>query len=321
MNKMPVTVVVTGGAGFIGSHIAERLVAERYRVRVVDNLCTGKRENIEHLGDQIEFFEMDIRDADGLSQAFQGADFVIHQAALASVPLSVENPQLVNDVCVNGTLNVLIQARLARVQRVVYAGSSSCYGDSPFAAKRESDELMTLSPYAVAKLAGEKYCQSFFHSYGLETVVLRYFNVFGPRQDPHSQYSAVIPLFITRLLAEQRLIVYGDGEQSRDFCFVKNIVDGNLLAMTTPGVAGETFNVSTGKTTSLLQLIRLLEQMLGVQADIDFQPARQGDVRQSLADVSRAARGLGFVPEISFAEGLARSIEYYRTIVTTLSGR
>jgi UDP-glucose 4-epimerase len=321
MKKMPVTVVVTGGAGFIGSHIAERLVAERYRVRVVDNLCTGKRENIEHLGDQIEFFEVDIRDAEGLSHAFQGADFVIHQAALASVPLSVENPELVNDVCVNGTLNVLVQARLARVQRVVYAGSSSCYGDSPFAAKRESDELMTLSPYAVAKLAGERYCQSFFHSYGLETVVLRYFNVFGPRQDPHSHYSAVIPLFITRLLAEQRLIVYGDGEQSRDFCYVKNIVDGNLLAMTTPGVAGETFNVSTGKTTSLLQLIRLLEEMLGVKADIDFQPARLGDVRQSLADVSRAARGLGFVPEISFAEGLARSIEYYRTIVATLSGR
>ncbi|MEQ1904840.1 MAG: SDR family oxidoreductase [Pirellulaceae bacterium] len=318
---MPVTVVVTGGAGFIGSHIAERLVAERYRVRVVDSLCTGKRENIEHLGDQIEFFEIDIRDADGLSRAFHGADFVIHQAALASVPLSVENPELVNDVCVNGTLNVLIQARLARVQRVVYAGSSSCYGDSPFAAKRESDELMTLSPYAVAKLAGERYCQSFFHSYGLETVILRYFNVFGPRQDPHSQYSAVIPLFITRLLAEQRLIVYGDGEQSRDFCYVKNIVDGNLLAMTTPGVAGETFNVSTGKTTSLLQLIQLLGEMLGVKADIDFQPARQGDVRQSLADVSRAAHGLGFVPEISFAEGLARSIEYYRTIVATLSGR
>lgn len=314
-------VVVTGGAGFIGSHITERLVAEHYSVRVVDNLSTGRRDNIAHLGNQVEFFDLDIRDANGLSEAFQGADYVIHQAALASVPLSVENPELVNDVCVNGTLNVLIQARSARVQRVVYAGSSSCYGDSPFAAKRESDELMTLSPYAVAKLAGERYCQSFFHSYGFETVVLRYFNVFGPRQDPHSQYSAVIPLFITKLLNGQRPIVYGDGEQSRDFCYVQNIVNANLLAMTTPGVAGETFNISTGKTTSLLQLISFLEEILGVEADIDFQPARQGDVRQSLADVSRASRGLGFTPEISFAEGLARSIEYYRSIVTTFTGR
>lgn len=316
---MSIVVVVTGGAGFIGSHIVDQLLLTGYRVRVIDNFCTGKWENLKTSLDRIELFEADIRDAAAIQPAMAGADFVIHQAALASVPLSVEQPLEVNDVCVNGTLNVLDQARRAGVQRVVYAGSSSCYGDSPFAAKRESDELMTLSPYAVAKLAGERYCQSFFHSYGLETVILRYFNVFGPRQDPTSHYSAVIPLFICWLLQGQRPIVYGDGEQSRDFCFVKNIVNANLLAMTAPGVAGETFNISTGRSTSLLQLLRALESMLDVKADIDFREARPGDIRDSMADISRAVHGLGYAPEVDFDTGLTRSIEYYRSLVNTFA--
>ncbi|MBX3416795.1 MAG: SDR family oxidoreductase [Pirellulaceae bacterium] len=313
---MPQTIVITGGAGFIGSHIADRAVASGASVRVVDNLCTGKLSNIEHLLSEIEFIEADIRDSVAMGIALRGADVVFHQAALASVPLSVENPALVNDVCVNGTLNLLIQARDAKVQRFVYAGSSSCYGNSPFAAKRESDELMTLSPYAVAKLAGERYCQSFFHAYGLETVILRYFNVFGPRQDPESQYSAVIPLFITKMLSGQALTVFGDGEQSRDFCFVQNIVDANFLAMQTAGVGGETFNISTGSSTSLLELIRLLERYLDKNAHIDFQPPRAGDVRHSLADISRAACGLDYTPHVSFDEGLSRSISFYRSYLS-----
>lgn len=317
---MTQTIVVTGGAGFIGSHVAQRAVELGAKVRIVDNLCTGRLENIRHLRDRVEFIEADIRDAAAMRLALRGADVVFHQAALASVPLSVENPTLVHDVCVSGTLNLLIQARDAKVQRFIYAGSSSCYGDSPYAAKRESDELMTLSPYAAAKLAGERYCQAFYYSYGLETVVLRYFNVFGPRQDPHSQYSAVIPLFITKLLAQQPLTVYGDGEQSRDFCFVENIVAANFLAMQAPGVGGETFNVSTGSSTSLLKLIQLLEQELGQQANIQFQPPRPGDVRHSLADISRAAAGLGYVPQVGFAEGIRRSISYYRSLIESPVG-
>ncbi|MEZ6094901.1 MAG: SDR family oxidoreductase [Pirellulaceae bacterium] len=316
---MSSTVVVTGGAGFIGSHIVDRLLREGNRVCVVDNLCTGHLQNLQEVYSRIEFFEGDIRDAEILKRAFANADFVIHQAALASVPLSLENPVEVNDVCVNGTLNVLECARKAGVQRVVYAGSSSCYGDSPFTAKRETDELMTLSPYAVAKLAGEKYCQSFYHSFGLETVVLRYFNVFGPRQDPTSHYSAVIPLFITWLLQGQRPIVYGDGRQSRDFCFVSDIAAANYLAMTTPEIAGETFNISCGQTTSLVDLLKILEELLDVKADIDFQPARKGDVRHSMADISRATAGLNFIPKVTFREGLEQSIEYYRSVVKCLA--
>ncbi len=317
---MTQTIVVTGGAGFIGSHVAERAVELGAKVRIIDNLCTGRLDNIRHMSDRVEFIEADIRDAAAMRLALRGADVVFHQAALASVPLSVENPTLVHDVCVSGTLNLLIQARDAKVQRFIYAGSSSCYGDSPYAAKRESDELMTLSPYAAAKLAGERYCQAFYYSFGLETVVLRYFNVFGPRQDPHSQYSAVIPLFITKLLAQQPLTVYGDGEQSRDFCFVDNIVDANFLAMQAPGVGGETFNVSTGSSTSLLKLIQLLEQELGQRANIEFQPTRAGDVRHSLADISRAAAGLGYVPQVGFAEGIRRSISYYRSLIKSSVG-
>ncbi len=309
------TVVVTGGAGFIGSHIVDALVEREYRVRVIDSLVTGNIENISRHGAAIDFVQADVCDSQAVAGVVRGADFVIHQAALASVPLSLERPLDVNAACVTGTLTVLHEAQRAGVRRVVYAGSSSCYGDSPFSAKRESDTLMTLSPYAVAKLAGEKYCESFFHSFGLETVVLRYFNVFGPKQDPDSPYSAVIPLFITRLLAGQRPVVYGDGHQSRDFTFVENVVQGNLLAMTVPGVAGKTFNMADGRSTTLLQLLDHLQALLGVETDIDFQPARRGDVRDSLADITMAVKLLGFQPAVSLADGLARSIGYYKTMI------
>jgi UDP-glucose 4-epimerase len=316
---MPETVVVTGGAGFIGSHIVDALVADGYNVRVIDNLCTGNLRNLQENYSRIKFFEADVRNANAVARALEGADYVFHQAALASVPLSLEKPAEVNDVCVSGTLTVLNEARRAGVRRLVYAGSSSCYGNSPYAAKRECDELMTLSPYAAAKLAGEKYCQSYFHSFGLETVVLRYFNVFGPRQDPTSHYSAVIPLFITWLLQEQSPIVYGDGHQSRDFCYVGNVVRANMLAMKTPGIAGETFNVSTGQSTSLLSLLSVLSELLDVDVEIDFRPARDGDVRDSRADISRAERGLGFIPRVTFEEGLRKSIEYYREIASKIA--
>lgn len=311
-------VVVTGGAGFIGSHIVDALLKRNWHVRVVDNFCTGRRENLDPICDQIELIEADINDSPALAAAFQGATAVVHQAALASVPLSIEQPQLVHQVCATGTLNVLFQAHRAGVKRVVYAGSSSCYGDTPVSAKRETDPLFPMSPYAVAKLAGEHYCQSFHHAFGLETVCLRYFNVFGPRQDPHSQYSAVIPLFITRILNQQRPVIFGDGHQSRDFTFVGNVVDANLLALTGPAaqVSGKSFNIADGRATSLLQLLNHLQQLLGMKIEPDFQPARVGDIRDSLADISRATRELSFTPRTSLGDGLKQSIEYYRQVVT-----
>lgn len=309
------TFVVTGGAGFIGSHIVHALIERGDRVRVVDSLVTGNKENLESVFDQVEFFHADICQADVLEEAFAGADCVIHQAALASVPLSVEQPHAVNQACVTGTLTVLDQARKAGVRRVVYAGSSSCYGDRPFAANRETDDPMPMSPYAVAKLAGEYYCQAFFHSYGLETVCLRYFNVFGPRQDPNSHYSAVIPLFITRLMAGQDPVVYGDGHQSRDFTFVENIVHGNLLAADAHGVAGQSFNMADGRSVTLLKLLDVLGGLLGVTVRPDFQPARAGDIRDSMADISLAVRKLGYTPKVDFETGLKRSIKYYRSVI------
>ncbi len=306
-------VVVTGGAGFIGSHIVDALVVQGYRVTVIDNLCTGNADNFAQHRGVIEFVEGDICDPKLTAAAIQGADCIIHQAALARVPLSLERPMDVHTACATGTLNLLQQAQRAGVRRVVYAGSSSCYGDTPYSAKRESDSLMTISPYAVAKLAGEKYCEAWWHSFGLETVVLRYFNVFGPRQDPNSPYSAVIPLFITRLLSGQRPVVFGDGNQSRDFTFVGNVVQGNLLAMTVPGIAGRTYNLADGRATTLNDLLRHLQELLGVESGIEFQAARQGDVRDSLSDISRAVRELGYRPAVSLVEGLAKSIEYYKT--------
>lgn len=307
--------VVTGGAGFIGSHLVDALIQRGYLVRVIDNFVTGQRSNLAGHGPRLEVHECDIADSRGVRLACQGAELVFHQAALASVPLSLEQPLEVNRVCVEGTINVLDAARRGGVRRVIYAASSSCYGDSPVAAKREGDLPQTLSPYAAAKLAGEHYCQAWFHSFGLETVGLRYFNVFGPRQDPNSPYSAVIPLFITSLLRGERPRIFGDGHQSRDFTFVGNVVEGNLCAMRAEGVGGRVFNIADGRSTSLLRLLELLSSLLGRGVVPEFLPPRAGDVRESQADISAAARHLGYSPQTSFAEGLALSIDYYRNLV------
>jgi UDP-glucose 4-epimerase len=309
------TFLVTGGAGFIGSHIVEALVARGDRVRVIDNLCTGFRENVERHGNRAELIVADVNDAQQLAKALQGVDCVFHEAALASVPRSVEAPLDTNHACVTGTVNLLHQAHKAGVRRVVYAASSSAYGDLPTASKRESDLPMPLSPYAAAKLACELYCQAFYRTYGLETVALRYFNVFGPRQDPGSPYSAVIPLFITALLKGEPPVIYGDGQQSRDFTFVADVVHGNLLAADTKDVAGRVLNVANGRSVTLLQMLDALNRLLGTSVKPRFAPARVGDVRESLADITLARQLLGYEPQIAFEEGLRRSIDYYRTLV------
>ncbi|MFO0870494.1 MAG: SDR family oxidoreductase [Pirellulales bacterium] len=310
-------VLVTGGAGFIGSHVVDALVARGDAVRVLDNLSTGKRDNLsEHLAaGRVELIEGDIRDAAAVARAVQGIELVYHEAALASVPRSVEAPLESHHACATGTLTVLDQARRAGVRRVVYAASSSCYGDQPQTSKRESDPVVPLSPYAAAKLAGEMYCQAFYHTYGLETVGLRYFNVFGPRQDPQGAYAAVIPRFITAILAGAPITVFGDGMQSRDFTYVSNVVDGNLLAGEASGVAGQMINLANGRSDSLLQLITTLEALLSTRANVRHEPARAGDVRDSLADIYLARRLLKYEPRVDLEEGLRRSLPYYRQYV------
>ncbi len=307
--------LVTGGAGFIGSHIAEALVERGDQVRILDNLCTGFVDNFALFKDDVEFVEGDISDPDIVAKAVRGVDCIFHEAALASVPLSVERPMESNRACVTGTVTVLDQAHRAGVRRVVYAGSSAAYGDRPSSSKRESDLPMILSPYAAAKLAGEMYCQAFYHSHGMETVCLRYFNVFGPRQDPKSAYSAVIPLFITKLLAGESPVVFGDGLQSRDFTFVKNVVHGNLLAAEAVDAPGKTFNIADGRSTTLLQLLHLLEELLDVKANAIHEPPRAGDVRESLADITAARTVLGYEPQSTFEAGLRQSIDYYRSVL------
>ncbi len=307
--------LVTGGAGFIGSHIVDGLVQRGDEVTVVDNLSTGFRHNLSHHGNQVELVQGDVTDAETLSHVMKGVDTVFHLAALASVPRSVESPLDSHHACATGTVTVLDQARKAGVRRVVYAASSSAYGDQPNSSKRETDLTSPLSPYAAAKLSGELYCQAFFHTYGLETVGLRYFNVFGPRQDPDSPYSAVIPLFITALLNGRRPVVYGDGNQSRDFTFVTNVVHGNLLASSARNVGGKIINMANGVTTSLLALLKHLREMLEVEVQPVHEPSRVGDVRDSLADITLARNLLGYETQVHFEEGLARSIEYYRSMV------
>ena len=310
------TYLVTGGAGFIGSHVAEALCARGDRVRVLDNLSTGKRENLHHLDQRIELIEGDVADPSKVAAAVAGVDCVFHQAALASVPRSVERPLDTNQACVTGTLNVLDQARRAGVRRLVYAASSSAYGDQPSSPKRETDLPVPLSPYGAAKLAGEAYCQAFAVTYGFETVSLRYFNVFGPRQDPHSQYSAVIPLFITALQEGRQPTIFGDGHQSRDFTYVDNVVHGNLLAADAPAevTSGRTFNVANGHSTSLLELLAILNKLLGTSIEPVHDAPRAGDVRESLADITQARACLGYEPHVGFEEGLRRSIDYYRGV-------
>ena len=309
------TFLVTGGAGFIGSHIAEGLVRRGDTVRVLDNLSTGHLSNMESFRDEIEFVEGDLIDLETVRDVVQGVDGIFHQAALASVPRSVEDPLATNAACVTGTVNILNEARKAGVKRVVYAASSSAYGDQPTSSKRETDLPLPISPYAAAKLAGEYYCRAFAATYDIETVCLRYFNVFGPRQDPDSPYSAVIPLFITAMLSGRQPVVYGDGLQSRDFTYIANVVHANFLAMDTEGVSGRLFNCANGITTSLLRLLELLNELLGTDIQPIHDPPRVGDVRDSLADITQARKLLGYETQVHFEEGLRRSIDYYKSIV------
>ena len=309
------TFLVTGGAGFIGSNIAEALAARGDRVRVLDNLSTGHRSNLNGFHDRIEFIEGDVTDAKIVAKAVEGVDCVFHEAALASVPLSVERPLDSHAACATGTVTLLDAARRAGVRRVVYAASSAAYGNQPTSSKRETDLPAPLSPYAAGKLAGELYCQAFWSSFGLETVAIRYFNVFGPRQDPHSQYSAVIPLFITAMLAGRQPVIYGDGRQSRDFSFVANVVHANLLAADAPGVAGRTINAADGRSIDLLDADRTRSTgCWGPTSKPQFAPPRPGDVRESQADITLARTLLGYEPQVDFEDGLRRSIDYYREI-------
>lgn len=308
-------ILVTGGAGFIGSHIVTALVERGDVVRVLDNLDTGSRENLAHLGGNVEFIKGDVTDPRAVARAVDGVEVVFHQAALASVPRSVAAPLDTNAVCVTGTLNVLQAARQAGVRRVVYAGSSAAYGNDPTPSKSESLLPAPVSPYAAAKLAAEGYCQAFTETFALETVTIRYFNVFGPRQDPNGEYSAVIPIFVSLMLKGKRPTIYGDGLQSRDFTYVSDIVRGNLLAAEAKGVAGKVINVATGIQFTLLDLVASINRVLGTKFEPVFADPRAGDVRESLADITRARKLLKFEPQVTFDEGLERSIEYYRSIV------
>jgi UDP-glucose 4-epimerase len=310
------TYLVTGGAGFIGSHIASALAARGDRVRVLDNLSTGHRHNVAALQGSVEFIEGDLVNPHDVERALEGVEVVFHEAALASVPRSVEAPLDTNAACVTGTVTLLDVARRSGVRRIVFGGSSSAYGDQPTPAKHEGLLPAPLSPYAAAKLAGEFYCQAFTATYGLETVTIRYFNVFGPRQDPKSQYAAVIPKFITEILAGRRPTIYGDGKQSRDFTYIDNIVHGNLLAANAPAAVGRTINVACGESFDLLQLMSGINRVLGTHIEPIFEPARAGDVRESLADISLARKLLKYEPTVGFDEGLRRTVDYYRGLGT-----
>ena len=303
--------LVTGGAGFIGSNIVEELVGRGEDVVVLDDLSTGKMENIEPFMDRIDFIKGDIRDGDMVEKAMNGVDFVLHQAALASVPRSIENPVLVNDVNIGGTIMVLEKAREAGVKRVVYAASSSAYGDTEVLPKTESMLPMPLSPYAVSKLTGEYYCSVYYNVYGLSTIALRYFNVFGPRQDPKSQYAAVIPIFITSLLTDRSPTIFGDGEQSRDFTFVSNVVKANLLAAESENAMGQTINVACGDRYTLNELYAILKKLTGKDVDPIFADPRPGDVKHSQADINLAEKLIDYHPEVSFEEGLEKTVEWY----------
>jgi UDP-glucose 4-epimerase len=306
-----VRVLVTGGGGFIGSHLAGRLVRNGCEVRVLDNFATGRRENLLPFLDDIELVEGDLQSYERAHTAVRGVDVVFHQAALPSVPRSVQDPLTSNASNVIGTLNVLLAARDSDVRRVVYASSSSVYGANPELPKTEGLAPLPISPYAVAKLAGEGYCRSFHHVYGLDTVSLRYFNVFGPRQDPLSQYAAVIPRFISAALAGRRPTIYGDGEQSRDFTHVDNIVEANLLAMSADGVRGGLYNVAAGERTSVNRLVEELESVTGRHIAPEYVPSRAGEIVHSHADIGRAREELGYHPVVTFHEGLSRTVGHY----------
>lgn len=302
--------LVTGGAGFIGSHLVETLLKRGDTVRVVDNLSTGKRAN---LPSDIDFVEGDLADDYVAARAVQGCDYVLHQAAMPSVPRSVKDPIASNRANIDATLQVLVAARDAGVRRVVFAGSSSEYGNSQVLPKREDMRPSPITPYALQKWTGEQYCSMFTSIYGLETVSIRYFNVFGPRQAPDSPYSGVISLFIKAFLNGQAPLIHGDGRQTRDFTYVTNVVDGVLRAATTPGVAGEYINVATGGRVSLLELARALQLITGTNITPTFGPPRDGDVKDSQADIFKARKMLGYEPTVPFEEGLRHTVEWFKT--------
>ena len=307
--------LVTGIAGFIGSAIAHALLERGERVRGIDNFSTGKVANIAGIRSRIELIEADLNDTAAAAEASRGADYVLHQAAIPSVPRSVVDPMESNRANVDGTLSLLIAARDAKVKRVVYASSSSLYGDTPRLPKHEGMLPDPISPYAVTKLAGEHYMTSFYRVYGLETVSLRYFNVFGPRQDPTSQYSGVLAKFISRMLRGEQPTIFGDGEQSRDFTFVENVVDANLRACTAPAaqVAGRAFNAATACRVTLNQTYAVLQKLTGYSGPPQYGPERAGDIKHSLADISRIEMAIGYKPMVMFEEGLRQTVEWYRT--------
>lgn len=305
--------LVTGGAGFIGSNIVKRLVEEGKEVRVLDNLSTGKRKNIELFMDKVEFVEGDFGDLDVARSAVKGVDYVIHTGAIPSVPRSIDDPVKTNAANITGTLNLLIASRDEKVKRFVYSASSSAYGDSKVMPKEETMPTAPKSPYAIQKLVGEMYCQNFYKLFGLETVCLRYFNVFGPNQDPESVYSAVIPLFIKKLQKGESPVILGDGTTSRDFTYVDNNVDANLRACVAGSeCAGEVINIACGYEISLNQLVEKINAEIGTDAKPEYKHERAGDVKHSLADISKAERLLGYKPLVSFDEGLKKTIEFYK---------
>jgi nucleoside-diphosphate-sugar epimerase len=304
--------LVTGGGGFIGSHVAERLLHDGYDVRVLDNFSSGRRSNLLAFADEIELVEGDIQSYERAHTAVRGCDLVVHQAALPSVPRSVQDPLTSNASNVIGTLNVLLAARDSGVERVVCASSSSVYGANQAMPKAEELPAVPISPYAVGKLASEGYCRSFWEVYDLDTVALRYFNVFGPRQDPLSQYAAVVPVFINALLDGEQPVIYGDGSQTRDFTYIDNVIEGTVLALTTPDVAGKVYNVAYGEGVTVNALFELLREITGVDVEPRYVEARAGEVRQSQADISRATSELGYRPAVSLRDGLELTTDYYR---------
>jgi UDP-glucose 4-epimerase len=306
--------LITGIGGFIGSSLARALLTQGEQVRGVDNFSTGNKENIAEISNQIDFREADIVDLDAMRQACTGVDFVLHQAAIPSVPKSVLDPLGSNRANIDGTVNLLVAARDAKVKRVVYAASSSAYGDTPTLPKHEAMTPDPISPYAVAKLASERYMISFYRCYGLETVSLRYFNIFGPRQDPSSPYSGVLAKFITQMLHGQQPTIFGDGEQSRDFTYIDNAVEANLLACKAPAAkaAGQVFNVATGRRVTLNETVKALQSLTSYKGQPMYGPERGGDIKHSLADISKAEAALGYHPKVHFEEGLRRTVEWYR---------
>jgi len=306
--------LITGIGGFIGSSLARALLARGDSVRGVDNFSTGKRDNLTEISNRIDFHEADILDLGAMHKVCAGVDYVFHEAAIPSVPKSVLDPLGSNQANIDGTVNLLVAARDAKVKRVVYAASSSAYGDTPTLPKYESMKPDPISPYAVGKLASEHYMISFYRCYGLETVSLRYFNIFGPRQDPSSPYSGVLAKFITTMLKGEQPTIFGDGEQSRDFTYIDNAVEANLLACKAPAAkaAGQVFNVAIGRRVTLNETFRLLQGMTAYSGESKYAPEREGDIKHSLADISKAEAGLGYKPIVDFEDGLRRTVEWYR---------